>query len=303
MGDTHMSEHKLIMESWRKFIIESNRGYRTTTPNGNDVYLRHETLGPTGASIRLTLYTVDPDAFYIPSGETIRYEALEEAHRDIGAIFLMPSRLPCIPETYQIASVHTAPDFDRQGYGTLLYDLAFLVAGSNGWGLTSDRDSGTKTTARGIWASIEANDAKYEKRKTPKVPIGYDSETAPEDAVPAFLLRPQPPEGATHIGGNDTFDYRGKTPDPEDDCKKSPYGGNATDHSFIMKDMTEIKAAYDKLKSNHEQLIQLMDEMDDTFDPAGDEEGGHGDTTAAFLDMIRDRSSDNFGDRYDQADE
>ncbi len=46
-----MSKHKLIMESWRKFLTESDRGYRTTTPDGNDVYLRHEkTLGPTGES-------------------------------------------------------------------------------------------------------------------------------------------------------------------------------------------------------------------------------------------------------------
>ena len=288
-----MSKHKLIVENWRKFLAEDDRGYRTTTPDGNDIYLRHKTMGPTGKSNQITLYTIDPDAFFIQPGETIRYEALEKAHKDIGSIFIFPTRGPCIPETYQVGAVHTAPDFDRQGYGTLLYDLAFLIAGSNGWGLTSDRDSGTKQTARGLWANIEANDAKYEKRKTPEVSVSDED---------LDYLHPRPPDGTTSVGGNDTFDYRGRTPDPEDDCSKDRWGSNAADHSFALRDLTEIKAVYDRLKNNHEQLIQLIDEMDDTFDPNWDEEGDHGELATAFLGLIRDRSSDNFGDRYDQAD-
>ena len=291
-----MSKHKLIMESWRKFLAEDDRGYRTTTPDGNDVYLRHKTLGPTGKSNQITLYTIDPDELFVAfqSGD-VNVEMLERAHKDIGSIFIFPASrgAPCIPETYQVGSVHTSEEFDRQGYGTLLYDLAFLVAGSNGWGLTSDRDSGTKATARELWASIEANDTKYKKRKTVEIPISD---------VDLDYIHPEPEEGATSIGGNDTFDYRGTTPDPDDDCGKDRWGSNATDHSFALRDLTEIEAVYDRLKNNHEQLIAMIDENDDSFDPHWDEPGDHGEMTTAFLRIIRDRTSDNFGDRYTDAD-
>jgi len=297
MEDIHMSKHKLIMESWRKFLAEGDRGYRTTTPEGDDIYLYHKTMGPTGTNNRIVLYTIDPDAFFIPPGGEVNMEELLNGQKDIGSIFIFPAsnREPCIPETYQVGAVHTAPDFDGQGYGTLLYDLAFLLAGSNGWGLTSDRDTGTKTTARGIWASIEANDAKYQKRKTEEIPISD---------VDLDYIHPQPEEGATSIGGNDTFDYSGRTPDPEDDCTRDYEGRNtATNHSFVMKDLTEIKGVYDELKNNHEQLVKLMDEYDESYDPNLNEPGDHGEIATEFLGMIRDRSSDNFGDRYDQADE
>ena len=114
-----MSKHKLIMESWRKFLAEDDRGYRLQTPDGQDIYLHHKTLGPSGASNKLILYTIDPDAFFIRPGEAITSEILEKAHRDIGSIFIMPASrgMPCIPETYQVGAVHTAPDFAGQGYG------------------------------------------------------------------------------------------------------------------------------------------------------------------------------------------
>ncbi len=67
--------------------------------------------------------------------------------------------------------------------------------------------------------------------------------------------------------------------------------------------MTEIEEVYKHLTRNHRELIGLIDEHDDSFDPHWDEPGDHGEMTTAFLGLIRDRSSDNFGDRYDQADE
>jgi len=299
-----MSKHKLIMESWRKFLTESDRGYRTTTPDGNDVYLLHDVVGHAGTSNRITLYTIDPSVFDgLLGGGSLNIEELEKAHKDIGSVFIMETPGPCIPDTYQVGAIHTAPDFDRQGYGTLLYDLAFLVAADKGWGLTSDRDSGTKSAASDIWASIEANDAKYEKRKTPKVPIGYDSETAPEDAVPAFLLRPQPPEGATHIGGNDTFDYTGKTPDPVDDCRKDRWGSNATNHSFALKDTSAIKAAYDQMAGNHQALMELLNEQDPSTEDELEDGNNLGRLAQGINQMIVYRTSDNFGDRYTDADE
>ncbi len=295
-----MSKHKLIMENWRKFLSESDRGYRTTTPEGDDVYLLHDVVGHAGTSNRITLYTIDPDALFV---QPLNIEELEKAHKDIGSVFIMETPGPCIPNTYQVGAIHTAPDFDRQGYGTLLYDLAFLVAADKGWGLTSDRDTGTKDTASSIWASIEANDAKYEKRKTPKVPIAQDSETAPEDAIPAFLLDPPPPAGATHIGGNDTFDYRGKTPDPEDDCRKDRWGSNATDHSFALKDTSAIKAAYDQMAGAHKALMELLNEQDPSTEDELEDGNNLGRLAQGINAMIVDRTSDNFGDRYTDADE
>jgi len=295
-----MSKHKLIMENWRKFLAESERGYRTTTLDGDDVYLLHDVVGHAGTSNRITLYTIDPDALFV---QPLNIEELEKAHKDIGSVFIMETPGPCIPNTYQVGAIHTASDFDRQGYGTLLYDLAFLVAADKGWGLTSDRDTGTKDTASSIWASIEANDAKYEKRKTPKVPIAQDSETAPEDAIPAFLLDPPPPAGATHIGGNDTFDYRGKTPDPEDDCRKDRWGTNATDHSFALKDTSAIKAAYDQMAGAHKALMELLNEQDPSTEDELEDGNNLGRHAQGINAMIVDRTSDNFGDRYTDADE
>ena len=94
-----MSKHKLIMESWRKFLTESDRGYRTTTPDGNDVYLLHEKTGLSTRNQRLTLYTIDPSVFDgLLGGGSLNIEEIEEGHKDIGSVFVMETRGPCIPE-------------------------------------------------------------------------------------------------------------------------------------------------------------------------------------------------------------
>jgi len=294
-----MSKHKLIMENWRKFLIESDRGYRTTTPDGDDVYLYHEKSGPTDKNQRLTLYTIDPDVF---GGEQLDLELLTKAQKDIGSIFLLPTRGPCIPETYQVGAVHTAPEFDRQGYGTLLYDLAFLVAADRGWGLTSDRDTGTKTTASGIWANITANDAKYEKRKTRVVDLEDPKFTDEQNDMLKRALGA--PEGVTKVGGNSRFDYNQRTLDPDDDCRKAAYGGkNAANHSFALRDTTEIKAAYDKMASAHKALMELLNEQDPSTEDELEDGNTLGRNAQAITSVITDRTSDNFGDRYSGADE
>jgi GNAT superfamily N-acetyltransferase len=279
------------MESWRKFLTESDRGYRTTTPDGDDVYLLHDVVGHAGTSNRITLYTIDPDALFV---QPLNIEELEKAHKDIGSVFIMETPGPCIPDTYQVGAIHTAPDFDRQGYGTLLYDLAFLVAADKGWGLTSDRDSGTKSAASDIWASIEANDAKYEKRKTPEVPVSDED---------LDYLHPRPPDGTTSVGGNDTFDYTGKTPDPEDDCRKDRWGSNATNHSFALRDTSAIKAAYDQMAGAHKALMELLNEQDPSTEDELEDGNNLGRLAQGINKMIVYRTSDNFGDRYTDADE
>tara|TARA_B100000287_G_scaffold297639_1_gene280803 strand:- start:215 stop:1084 length:870 start_codon:yes stop_codon:yes gene_type:complete len=289
-----MSKHKLIMENWRKFLSESDRGYREEMPNGDDLYMHHERRGPSGLMHRITLYTVDPNSFY---STELNLKEVFDGIKDVGSIYISQTRRPCIPTTYEVGAIHTAEEFDNMGYGTLLYDLAFLVAAENNWGLTSDRDTGTKTVARSKWAAIAANDSKYEKRKTPEVPIADDSENAPEDAVPGFLLRPQPEPGQTTVGGNDKFDYHFQTPDPDDDCSKTPFPGggsdNATDHSFMMKDTSEIKRVYDKLENNHVKLMKLIKDMSPPED----------NYVQAIQNHILDKSAQGFGDRYDQAKE
>jgi GNAT superfamily N-acetyltransferase len=298
-----MSKHKLIMESWRKFLTESDRGYRTTTPDGNDVYLLHEKTGPTDQNNRLTLYTIDPSAFdSLLGGGSLNIEEIENGHQDIGSVFVMETRKPCIPNTYQVGAIHTAPEFDRQGYGTLLYDLAFLVAADRGYGLTSDRGSGTKTTARGIWASIEANDAKYEKRKTRVVDLEDPAFTPEQNDMLRDIIGA--PEDVKKVGGNDRFDYNQRTLDPDDDCGQS-YGGkdNATDHSFILRDTSAIKAVYDQLTGNHKALMELLNEQDPSTEDELDDGNTLGRIAQGINSMIVSRTSDNFGDRYTDADE
>ena len=293
-----MSKHKLIMESWRKFLTESDRGYRTTTPDGNDVYLLHDVVGHAGTSNRITLYTIDPDALFV---QPLNIEELEKAHKDIGSVFIMETPGPCIPNTYQVGAIHTAPDFDRQGYGTLLYDLAFLVAADKGWGLTSDRDSGTKSTASDIWASIEANDAKYEKRKTRVVDLEDPTFTPEQNDMLRDIIGA--PKDVKKVGGNDTFDYRGKTLDPDDDCRKDRWGNNATDHSFALRDTSAIKAAYDQMAGAHKALMKLLNEQDPSTEDELEDGNNLGRIAQGINAMIVDRTSDNFGDRYTDADE
>ena len=265
-----MNKHKLIMESWRRFLKENQQ---------NKVYLYEKVSGRLHG---IVLYVV---------GDTSSVQDIFFTSKEIGAVNIIQTQNACIPLTYEVASIHTNDDFKRQGYGTILYDFAMFLAQSLGGGLTSDRRSGTKTTASMIWDKIGKNTTKYGKRKTPEVPIAHDSEDAPEDAVPAFLLRPQPEPGATTVGGNDKFDYHFQTPDPEDDCSQSPYGGNATDHSFYLKDTTEISTKFSEFKSNHDNLIKFI---------SSNEEEDF--TANTFLQTLQQRSLDNFMDQYTDKD-
>jgi len=265
-----MNKQKLIMESWRRFLKENQQGR---------IYLYHRMAGKYH---HIILYTI---------GDTKSAQDIFFTLKEIGAVGFMKTRSPCIPKTYDISNIHTNDEFKKQGYGTMLYDFAMVLAQSFGGGLTSDRSSGSLMGAAIAWDRIEANTSKYGKRKTEVVPIAHDSENAPEDAVPAFLLRPQPEPGATTVGGNDKFDYYGETPDPDDDCSRSKYGGNATNHSFYLLNPSEFEAKFSEFQGNHDGIIEFL-ENEESDDFSADR----------FLRVLRDMSDDNFSDQYDRAD-
>ena len=154
---------------------------------------------------------------------------------------------PCIPETFHVSSIYTHKDYEGHGFQKLLMDCAFYVLGKDDKGLTSDHKMGTKDKAARAWDKIEkSND--YEKRKTKD--------------------------------GNDEFDYIEQTQDPDDDCDM-PFKFPAVQHSFKKKNLSDSKAQYEKLKSNHESFVEKI----------GRDKGN-------FENMLRNRSREDFRTRY-----
>lgn len=131
---------------------------------------------------------------------------------------------PCIPETFQINTVHTHKDYEGKGFQKLLMDCAFYVLGREDKGLTSDHVTGTKQKAERAWDKIEKS-GEYEKRKTKD--------------------------------GNDEFDYIEKTQDPDDDCDM-PFKFPSTHHSFKKKSLSDSKTQYESMKSNHESFVKKL---------------------------------------------
>jgi len=132
-------------------------------------------------------------------------------------------RFSCIPQTYQVSAIYVEKELRGQGYGSLLYSLAFAAIPS-GAGLTSDKYSGTQPEAAGLWNRMEKSGG-YQLRQTPK--------------------------------GNNEFDYDGKkTPDDKmDDCKTDMDLGdsNATDHSIQKKNNSDGKQLITMMSKQHQQ--------------------------------------------------
>ena len=150
----------------------------------------------------------------------------------IAGIDCAPTDDPCIPKTLQVATSYRHSDYAGKGLGPLVYDLAFFVAQSMGYGLTSDRDVGSKPEARNRWSKIEAS-PNYEKQKTK--------------------------------AGNEEFDYYNDTPlDPDDDCTKDlSDDSNATDFSFIKKNTGNTHDVLMKLEANHMDYLENIPEGED----------------------------------------
>lgn len=218
MGDTHMNNHKLIMEGWRKFLKESKSA--VTEINGLPIHLYYRNTWRD--NFMIILYTVtEENKENISKGIKIH-----DNFEILGSIQIVNTEDPCIPKTLQVGTIFRNSKYSGQGLGPLLYDLAFFVAQSMGYGLTSDRETGTKKSARKRWANIEA-DPNYEKQRT--------------------------------AAGNDTFDYNKSTPDPDDDCTYDDITDrNATDHSFIKKDADKIHSTLMELEANHMDLMDMI---------------------------------------------
>tara|TARA_R100000406_G_scaffold37547_2_gene24910 strand:- start:24 stop:746 length:723 start_codon:yes stop_codon:yes gene_type:complete len=210
MEDTLMSNHKLLMETWRRFLKESRES--VTEVDGKPIHLYF--YAPDSPEFKIFLYVINKTSAGFDSSQVI------------GGIECVLTEEPCIPKTLQVITSYRDSDYTGTGLGPLLYDLAFFVAHSMGYGLTSDRESGSKRGARDRWSKIEA-DPTYQKQTTK--------------------------------AGNDTFDYYKDTPDPDDDCEKDEYDdSNATDHSFIKKDTDKIHSVLTQLEANHMNYLDTM---------------------------------------------
>ena len=141
----------------------------------------------------------------------------------IGTITLSKTEEPCIPRTYQVDSIAVKEAYHGKGIGLDLYRFAMGILDKRGYGITSDHSSGTKQKATEFW-----------------VRLGSDAD---RNAGLAYKRQ-------TDMG-NDTFDYDGSTPDPNDDCESVMLSGNnATDHSFRINPS--------EAGSARSQLMQLM---------------------------------------------
>jgi len=134
---------------------------------------------------------------------------------------------PCIPNTYQITGTYTEVEARRKGFSKALHNIAFYIADSKGYGLTSDHLAGTTDVAN------DASWSKYEKSSD-----YYKRETAE---------------------GNSEFDYKHKTPDPHDDCEttigdKDP----VTNFSFQKKNHGEIGSLFFQLRHQHEENMKTV---------------------------------------------
>jgi ribosomal protein S18 acetylase RimI-like enzyme len=156
MGDTHMSNHKLIVEGWRKFLKES-----LNDDNFALIYVDY------GKQKMLTLY----DAANIRKMSRTQMKKYDH-YNDydvVGALQMQESELlvkePCIPQTYQVNMVFVKDQFRGNKLQKKLMDMAFYIAEKEGFGLTSDHKVGTRPKAAKAWKAIEKSSL-YTKQKT-----------------------------------------------------------------------------------------------------------------------------------------
>lgn len=219
------------MESWRKFLVESNSrdDIKLYDTGGGDVRLiiLYKILGEQ--------HLTDSDyvnVTYVDRIEVVAAIKLATADKIAGK--------PCIPTTYQVDTVVVEEEYEGQGFQKLLMDFAFLVNSEtkdvNGEtpGLTSDHQYGTKEKAARAWEKIEAT---FEK----------DGEDLKPDSSSSYELK------KTYYG-NTKFDYLKKTPDPMDDCYDAG-GKQATDYSYIKKNPEEVRPEYEEMSSRHDKFV------------------------------------------------
>lgn len=217
---------KLILERFKKFLSENEAPIEL--PTADEIALYHD---KDIDNHELVIYKMTKFGPVVMAGCTIDVIGDEES--------------PCIPETWQMSTVYTLPNYRRQGYGKLLYGLAFYLVNSEGAGLTSDHWTSTSDLAKNrSWNKLISR-----------------GEVTPRST----------PEGHTE------FDYSKETEDPLDDCEQPGKGPAATDNSLVLKKYIKFKPYYEILTQNHEDLMgtvndrkqvekQLIDDNTNNFD-------------------------------------
>jgi GNAT superfamily N-acetyltransferase len=204
---------KRILNEWRNFLLKESA---PSIPFSDENLETNLSLfvSSDDETYQLVLYRKEKyvDNFYV-----LGYASVDLLSDDAD------ERFSCIPQTYQVSAIYVEKELRGQGYGSLLYSLAFAAIPS-GAGLTSDKYSGTQPEAAGLWSRMEKS-GDYELRQTTK--------------------------------GNNEFDYDGyKTPDDQmDDCLTSMDLGdtNATDHSIEKKNNSDGKQLMTMMSNQHQQ--------------------------------------------------
>lgn len=219
------------MEGWRDWsITQKIMGTKEKADQREPKKIEDEDFPPA-----LFVYVLDGEYELILYKPTVRYntDPIEyDNPKVIGMIVLTKTNLECIPDTMQVNYSAVDEEYQNQGYGSLLYGLAFHYANNiMGSGLTSDHDHSTSPQAQALWNKY-ANTKDMVKKKT---------------------------KGKPPAGGHDTFDYsHKKTPkDKNDDCDAG--AGDSpkdlgTHHSWIMKN-NKFKNVFKQLNEQHKAYL------------------------------------------------
>lgn len=205
---------KEILREWKKFLLNEHAPSMSYTDERLERKISLYMYQEGDENYGIVLYRKEKyvDNFYV-----IGYVSIDLLSDERDADF------NCIPQTYQVAAIYVEPELQGQGFGKILYSLAFAVI-PDGAGLTSDKYSGTLAGAQKGWKKMEKS-SEYDKRKTPM--------------------------------GSDEFDDDGKkTPDDElDDCITGMNLGtsNATDHSLEKKNNSLGKQLFNDYSKQHYQ--------------------------------------------------
>ena len=237
---------KIIMESWRSWgITQKIAGDRFKHEPREPKKIEDNEL-PLALLVDVGLFSMDeagnPKHELILYKQTAKHETQNQVFyanpRVIGMITVSLTTEPCITPTYQVNFSAVDSEFQKQGYGSLIYGLAFHYVNNNlGAGLTSDHEHSTSPEAEKIWDKL-ADTKGMVKKKT--------------------------------ASGNDEFDYEYDNDDEDDDCDfgmaqrtlLSPLLGDkyrqglATNHSWIMKGK-RFKSVFDKLRKQHKVYSKL----------------------------------------------
>lgn len=200
---------KIIIENWRRFLRESQQ------INKDDMKLLFvDKSDVDGQAFSIIIYHVNPEISNFDQSLVI-----------LGGISCLETGEPCIPKTMMVGTIYRNSSFASIGLGNLLYDFGFYVAQYKGFGLTSDKVTGTKPAAAKHWKRFDSS-SEYTKKKT--------------------------------TAGNDKFDYYDQTPDPDDDCEMDDPTENASDHSFLKKNPNDIEPIFTQMEQNH---LDFLDEL------------------------------------------